>query len=691
MDQILEANIDRVTYRSKNNKSYEDGIHHSNNSITTGSDSGYNSNYNISDLSTNITTYKTLLEPITEDNEDKSVIEPTDLTPTTRNIRNIQDFHITTPKCLTPSKRINTNYILSDCTPEKIRRIEQTFNETPKKSESIQKHHRQRLNYDTATSSSDIDFDIADIENDVTFSPVTNQLKSNNSFIENQHRQFERKLSENSIQSSTPINFHTLTKQNRTVAKTKFSSKLDASLAKLKKFRKTQSFSPSKYIKNSIDYNVKSKYDNVVSALPNPAKKLLDFSPQIFEKIVNERVVQHTPKRDTKLETIVTSNEKNVNNETQNNIKSIDFSFLNQSLFTTSFDNKNEVKNLNQCTPLDKHRVDCNSHLAPVDMSLKTLEKTDANTHTEKLHSKNNESSPINNTESPINIEKHKSKSTETTIDLKSVEQKPLVFICDKNNVHATTTTTTTKIAPINVQNSNYSIFSDNNIQIDSTDNIPKISQTIIRTPTKKNRRSKSPNQYNPSSIEKDQILYSQLPCTPPKHQLQKLPKHHPSLIEHKKPTKKRLYANILLSSSNKKKSSKNLDIFLKLSKISTPATELILDHLNDSDLANMYMVSKSWRKFVTKHAKANMRRNKYIRQLAEIKENVHENINCDTMKVSISRKCKPLRRSNTFPLIQKQQTPCNQKKLSDIKNVSLLETPLFLHLLIVIHFLDNI
>lgn len=662
--------VDHTVYRSTVDKSFDDHSHHSGGGggSVIGSDSGYGSNYNITDVSSNITGYRTALEPITEDNEDKSFNELSGITPTTKNIHRINAFHITTPKCLTPSKRLNeTGAPLTDCTPEKIRKIAQNANETPRKGDSASKNHRQRLFCDrsSTTSSFDGNYDLEDIENDsfvdrMVCSPM-NPSKSN-SMIENQHRKFERKLSANSIQSSTPKNFDLITKHDtKTVAKTKFSSNLTRSLTKAKQFKKTQSFSPSKCASSSYANSVKHKlFNDIVLELPNPAQKLLDFCPTIFEKIVHERDVgqpknssQKRPPQESA--TVATS----INFNSTVGDRTIDFSTDELSVtadcfFGISTDKTGEPPDRKLAAnepslaadfgillgkiaepPAESSNIGLDNSFMVCDEVSATADKTIANDSCKA----EKESQILAEISEPVPVDLSKS----TTIACKP---------------HTSTSIQSDKQRKLQV----------------FTDDLPTELQAKQLTPPKKTKRSVSLHQYNPAAAESVNILFAHLPCTPPKNRRRKLYKRaatgghiNPS------PAKRRLYASVskLLPSKKSLDGIKKLDIVGKLSE-TIPAIELIVGYLSDSDLVAMCLVSKSWHNVVTSLRQANCRRKRRLREQAAIKENLDAKSVELPKLAAAGRKCKPLTRCNTFPLVQKPKSP--KRQFQDIKNVSNLE-----------------
>lgn len=677
---VTELIVDSTAYRSTIEKSFDDHFHHSGSAL--GVDSGYNSsNYNITDVSSNVTGYRTALEPITEDIEDKSFNELSGITPTTKNIHRINAFHITTPKCLTPSKRSTTTggTPLTDCTPEKIRKIAQNANETPRKGESsATKAHRQRLFCEksiSTASSFDGNYDLEDIENDSFVQRmVCSPMNLSNAISENQHRKFERKSSENSIQSSTPKNFALITKYDtKTVAKTKFSSNITRSLAKAKQFKKTQSFSPSKCASSSIVNQVKHKLftDIVREFPPNPAQKLLDFCPTIFEKIVHERDVGQQTKSGQQhkqppqhVVAPVAGSSANLNSnivDCTRDLSTDELSVTANYFFGISSDKLPELDGSK--LPAGELSWTANFGILPagkgdggeranIDLnnSFMICDETSAAAKTVANDSVN----PV--IALPIVTEP----IDPVSVDLcKLPTQSPLNVIADVQQCSSIALNKQPH-RPIEVY----------------TDELPAELQAKLLTPPKKmKRRSVSLHQYNPAG-ESLNILFAHLPCTPPKNRRRKALKRAATGSRlNQSPAKRRLYVGVskLLPSKKSLDGIKKLDIIGKLSE-TTPAIETIVGYLSDSDLVAMCLVSKSWHNIVTTLSKANCRRKRRLRQQAAIKENLDAKCVELPRLVASGRKCKPLARCNSFPLAQKQQHLSPKRKLQDIKNVSNLE-----------------
>lgn len=284
-----------------------------------GTDSGYTSYANFTSSgsfnSLSSTSYhQSSLEPIMEGIETQSFTGKTpELTPTTKNIKKILAFHITTPKSPSPVKRTASMRSI-DTTPAKSRKLtlSNSTNVTPHKPKSVTKHRPDSFMHKLDDFKDDDSENCLNFSEKIEFSPIIGSLSTTQ---QNNQRMLQRNNSGDFMQASTPINWETINRfKGNTVAKT---SNVKSKEAKLKthSLRKTQSFSPSKHFKAKYGYSQGSVVKNVVLKLPttqispyfqqnipddtttttasnqitNPARKLLNFNCETFESILQPK------------------------------------------------------------------------------------------------------------------------------------------------------------------------------------------------------------------------------------------------------------------------------------------------------------------------------------------------------------------------------------------------------------------
>lgn len=241
------------------------------------------------------------LEPINEDYE--FGLPPrqrtADLTPTTRNIARINAFHITTPVAtsLLTKRSASSAFQMLDTTPLKSRRI----NKTPSKQQ--QQHQSPKPTAFRHKLDDDDDDDVFGNENNVNISqlmsPFNRSPRSSVSaeIVPLPPKSFVRHLSERSMQSSsTPINYDNLFKsKGQTVTKATnvepVANRRIPFPGRRRILRKTNSFSPSKHFQqkfgNSCGKSLVLDLPPISGAIKNPARKLLQFNDDIFEKIID--------------------------------------------------------------------------------------------------------------------------------------------------------------------------------------------------------------------------------------------------------------------------------------------------------------------------------------------------------------------------------------------------------------------
>lgn len=241
------------------------------------------------------------LEPIVEGIEISNFPQSSaaELTPTTRNIAKINAFHITTPKWdtspvhssplkqigNTQQERISINNTSTRTTPIKLQEGDHTdgiLSISPGRNAwQPRRPLRPKLNVDEdnvfALGENSTDMPIG-IRPDNCGLLIAGVRQGNNK------RKFTRNSSENAFQSSTPINFDVL--KANTVTKDS-NIELPRSYAARKDIRKGINFilspSPSKHFQSL--YGTKPDL-RIVSDLPNPACKLLDFGEDKFDTIL---------------------------------------------------------------------------------------------------------------------------------------------------------------------------------------------------------------------------------------------------------------------------------------------------------------------------------------------------------------------------------------------------------------------
>lgn len=387
-----------------------------------------------------------------------------------------------------------------------------------------------------------------------------------------------------SINSSTPIRDLEKSSYFESAEKSKSLSKFEKS-----KFKNHKSLSPGKHayfkkltIDKSLVANVYNYTEEIEKeSVPNPAKRLLLFDENQFEKLLNcneteNKVIysaselQKPVKTSTKNKILIRQDavsDRNIpehflsKNDDQNNK-------LSEPFIRDYFQ---EMKTLDtKCSeirPANKLRLADSLEFLKVDSFEKETKKP--------IQKRKQPGTEVNDSAKKICLENL------GFTDLK-VEQNKILLIPDKLN-SAISTITTSK--PTN----------------------------------RKMKRSLSVD-YDPER-EKSKILYPYLPCTPPK----KKPKRALKLSfssGNKTPVKRSLYEikhKITLRASYE--GIEKLNILSHLQN-TLPALDIILNCMSGSDLLNMSLVSKKWKCLVESNSKTNLKRLKYINNTNLIKEN---------------------------------------------------------------------
>lgn len=188
-------------------------------------------------------------------------------------------------------------------------------------------------------------------------------------------------------------------------------------------------------------------------------------------------------------------------------------------------------------------------------------------------------------------------------------------------------------------------------IKMNKTPSIDKKGKTEFKTPTKKLRRSIS---FNPTTAtatsaasasteddaNKENAIYSHLPCTPPKiigkRKLLKRPlsalnvNEHPDQLTNESSdnshtkvpaAKRKLYDDC--SRKWTYHGFEKLDILGHLARENcNNLIDTVLSYLNDSELQSAYFVSKQWARCINSNPSANVRRRKLARTQRDSKEN---------------------------------------------------------------------
>lgn len=159
------------------------------------------------------------------------------------------------------------------------------------------------------------------------------------------------------------------------------------------------------------------------------------------------------------------------------------------------------------------------------------------------------------------------------------------------------------------------------------------IREEANRTPTKRFERCTSYHSISTKSSpekEKNKILYHDLPCTPPKNYIRRPHKRQASALADitqpkvEPPAKRKLYS---INRDTYYDGMEYLDIFKHLitNFKMAPVTEKILSYLSGKDLHAAYCVSKDWSTVIDSCKKSRIKRRQYVKESESYKENIFE------------------------------------------------------------------
>lgn len=410
---------------------------------------------------------------------------------------------------------------------------------------------------------------------EIKFSPI-NYFK--------QKKVFSKTRSE-SINSSTPIRDLEKSSYFESAEKSKSLSKFEKS-----KFKNYKSLSPGKHayfkkltIDKSLVANVYNYTDEieVESAVPNPAKRLLLFDENQFEKLLN---YNETEKKDLYS---VPELQNPIKKSTKNKIL-IRQDAINDRNIPENFISQNNDQNNKLSEPFIRNYF----------QDMKTLD------------TKCSEIRPANKLRLADSLEFLKVDSFEKEI------KKPI----EKRKLPDTEVNDSAK--KICLENLGFEdLKSEQNKILSKPDELKTTTSTITALqPTKRIMKRSLSVDYDPER-EKCKILHPYLPCTPPKKKQKKTFKRLVS-SGNKTPVKRSLYEiKHKITPRACYEGIEKLNILLHLQN-TLPALDIILNCMSGSDLLNMSLVSKKWKFLVESNSKTNLKKLKYINSTNLIKEN---------------------------------------------------------------------
>lgn len=388
-----------------------------------------------------------------------------------------------------------------------------------------------------------------------------------------------------SINSSTPLRDFEKSSYFESVDKSKSLSKFEKS-----KFKNHNSFSPGKHtyfkkltIEKSLLANVYNYNDEIKDSLPNPAKRLLLFDENKFEKLLNytgteKKVLYSVPelkkptKKSHKIKILKRQDAVSDRNIPENFISFDDKNNILSEPYITSYFQK--MKTLDaQCSEI-RPLVAANQ-LRTAD-SLEFL-KVDAFQRETKKQ-----------------IDKIKLIET----DIYDSAKKNCLEELRVKDLAVKTNRTDSKILSI-------------------PDKVDARTITELKSTNQKIKRSLSVD-FDPER-EKSKILYPYLPCTPPKKKPKRTLKRFTSNKTHFKRSLYEIKHKVTLRASYE--GIEKLNIMLHLQN-TLPAVDIILNCMSGSDLLNMSLVSRKWKCLVENNSKNNLKRLKYISSTNLVKEN---------------------------------------------------------------------
>lgn len=521
----------------------------------------------------------TELETIAENLDAKS---STVETPTTRNIRQLTEFHINTPQNnrsqfeTTPKK---PNYFLhtsggSSLSARKKKRFSWGPYESPNpKRNSVGKIKSPGKRSALFDRNDENSYDENVCDQSIYFSPIKSH--NNSHVIQANHNSPRGNIQRHAsgIGTSTPkFSFkrtHTISalqpnnndQDNRLIRKIKSFNPMHRDWAVLK-----DSNTPNR--QESIDFM------NEIDKSPayNPAKKMLAFSSQQFEQLIQSSQAASLPK------TPVKANNVAGNMANQSIAEASTFSprklanYRSQSRLIREFSKKKPTRSWPKKTVENSNESDIRMSFVSDDPETATLADDmmdDCLSFTDEIK------------------QLHNSNLKETKID-----------------------------TPIRNDSISHSIREEAN-----------------RTPTKRFERCTSYHSISTKSSpekEKNKILYHDLPCTPPKNYIRRPIKRQASALADitqskiEPPAKRKLYS---IKRDTYYDGLEHLDIFKHLitNFKMAPVTEKILSYLSGKDLHAAYCVSKDWSTVIDSCKKSRIKHRQYVKESESIKENIFE------------------------------------------------------------------
>lgn len=527
----------------------------------------------------------TELETIAEHFDTKSsAVE----TPTTRNIRQLSEFHINTPQNnrsqfeTTPKK---PNYFLNasggSLSARKKNRFWSPYESPNAKRNSagkIKSPARRSALFDRNDENS---YDENVCDQSIYFSPI--KLHNNSNVIQASnsprvHHNIQRHAS--GIGTSTPkFTFR------RTLTHSALQPNNNDQDHRL--VRKIKSFNPihraSSVLKDSTAPNRQDSIDfiNEIDDSPakyNPAKKMLAFSSQQFEQLIQpSQVTASLPKTPVKVNNVADSMSNRVAEASTLSPRKL-ANYRSQSRLIREFTKKKPTRSWPK----------------------KTVK---------------------NSNESDIRMLSVSHDSATATLAHDMMDECCLSFTDEiKPLPSASTLNLNLKETKIDTPTRNDSISHS-------------IREEANRTPTKRFERCTSHHSISMKSSpekEKNKILYHDLPCTPPKTYIRRPLKRQASALADitqpkvEPPAKRKLYR---IERDTYYDGMEHLDIFKHLitNFKMAPVTEQILSYLSGKDLHAAYCVSKDWSTVIDSCKKSRMKRRQYVKQSESIKENIFE------------------------------------------------------------------
>lgn len=629
-------------------------------------------------------------------------------TPTTRSIRQINAFHITTPQntknettptksCFYTTRSVHKSshkksrsigganrspmHQLLTASQKKSRGLSMTFKDKLKSTDNLENELFEE------TENNENNFSIS--MDDPAISPISHHNRSASTTPRSKQRVSLQRYP-SGIESSTPKHGPIKRGNPQTVAKSHFMSSVaggnlfefpefpeffsvdkkcisnfsdqeDTLYKKSRLIRKTQSFSPLKR-NSSVLREIPTNWQTVLERhdeqneeeeeqLVNPARKMLTFTNNQFENLVNMKPNFQSnegkssvcsPKAITGLELqksdrITNEIEPRLITRAKSRLFKHPPSILSEQTLSTAIPN-------DDCSTVTSSNIGPSDNVA--DVSLESM------------------------MESSIS-----DKLTPSSSSLSSVRG-----LNDSNSDMDISVFAAQSVTPIKSESSkehsvNYSIKSSvdlllhSKIQIEtpvgSKQSKQSIHESVQRKPMKKLKRSISlnPPKSPCATREFSSIIHPHLPCTPPKSYKRKRPSSaicdetsdNRSVAE---PTAKRKLYDVC-SRQIFYTDFEHLDILGHLARFNTrPAINIVLSNLCDKDLLSAYMVSRTWADIIDEDYTASARRLKSLKNRRSSKENLHQpsTSGIDEEKMHIKRKPFASRNLNDNPVCRKEK-----------------------------------